>query len=260
MRYLVLLLSLLLCMACQPGSGAGQTVAGGIDEDEPLALLQNQVFTPICSQCHFGQQAPLGLRLDSADFAYKNLVNVPAQGNSNYLRVEPFSLERSYIWLKVTGNSLAGQRMPLGLAPLSAQQIGLIENWILDGALPVESSQPVKMVKVEVSQLAQSTRIEMWFNGVIDRNSLTRAFIALKRKNQAELADAFEVKSLETFLLESRSNRLVLGLPKVSGSQNTEIGLLSFNSKLGTWLMDSNGRLIDLDEDGYEGGRFDVWF
>ena len=46
----------------------------------------------------------------------------------------------SYVWHKINGtqNSVGGSgvRMPKNSPPLNAQQKDLIEQWILDGALP----------------------------------------------------------------------------------------------------------------------------
>jgi hypothetical protein len=49
--------------------------------------------------------------------------------------VNPGDPESSYIVWKIEGRSgIVGARMPLGLAPLSDEQIAAIRGWIADGA------------------------------------------------------------------------------------------------------------------------------
>ncbi|MGD8278134.1 MAG: hypothetical protein PVH00_08915 [Gemmatimonadota bacterium] len=60
-----------------------------------LALIQQNVFTPICTACHTGSAAPLGLVLD-AGAAWSNLVGVESVEVSSLLRVSPGSPDSSY--------------------------------------------------------------------------------------------------------------------------------------------------------------------
>lgn len=126
--------------ACSAGSGEGLDISGRPignappPGDEPtLANVQARVFTPICTACHIGAAAPLGLRLDEAN-AFNDLVGVNSQQVGGLLRVEPFSPDASYLVRKIEGTAAVGAQMPLGGPPLPVEDIQLVRDWILDGA------------------------------------------------------------------------------------------------------------------------------
>ena len=112
-----------------PGSGD----PGGGPLVATFDSIQANVFTPICTTCHAGAGAPQGLRLDAAN-SYANLVNVASHEVPSLKRVEPGDPDNSYLVQKVEGTAAVGGRMPLGRAPLTAQQIALIRQWISEGA------------------------------------------------------------------------------------------------------------------------------
>jgi hypothetical protein len=100
-----------------------------------LSSIQHYIFTPICTQCHTGAAAPLGLVLDSG-LAQQSLVGVTSIGVPGLLLVNPGNPDSSYIVWKMEGRSgVQGGRMPLGMQPLSAEQITAIRGWIAGGAL-----------------------------------------------------------------------------------------------------------------------------
>ncbi len=99
-----------------------------------LAGIQDNIFTPICTQCHTGAAAPLGLALDEG-VAFQNLVSVSSIEVPEMSRVEPGNPEASYIIWKLEGRSgIVGVQMPFGLPPLSAEQIAAVRGWIQAGA------------------------------------------------------------------------------------------------------------------------------
>jgi len=99
-----------------------------------LSSIQAFVFTPICTLCHTGAAAPLGLALD-AGVARQNLVGVTSGEIPALVRVNPGQPDASYIVWKIEGRSgIVGGRMPLDMQPLSAEQIAAIRGWISDGA------------------------------------------------------------------------------------------------------------------------------
>lgn len=101
-----------------------------------LESIQANIFTPICTQCHTGASAPLGLPLDTGQ-SFSNLVGVPSVEIPALLRVAPGNPDSSYIIWKVEGRSgIVGGRMPLGLQRLSDEQIRAIWDWIAAGANP----------------------------------------------------------------------------------------------------------------------------
>jgi len=139
MRRLPILLVLLFVSACgklnelptDPDGGGGEP----IDPTATFTRVQNEVFTPTCAQlgCHdpLGQQSQQVL---SNGRAYANTVNVPSVELPSIARVKPGDPANSYLYRKITGAGITGDRMPQGLPPLSDAQIKLVRDWIRRGA------------------------------------------------------------------------------------------------------------------------------
>ena len=122
------------------GDGTGLDEFGNLAGSNSIELgptlnaLQQHVFNPLCTQCHTGAAAPLGLVLDSG-YAQQSLVDVPSIEIPALFRVTPGNPDSSYIVWKVEGRSdIVGARMPLGMQPLSSEQISAIREWIANGA------------------------------------------------------------------------------------------------------------------------------
>lgn len=111
---------------------------------EPVTFteIQDTIFTPKCAipTCHDSVSANANLVLVEGH-AYDELVEVvpdtdPAAA-AGLLLVAPGEPARSFLLLKVQGPPLGqGGRMPLTGDPLTAEEIDLIRNWILQGAHP----------------------------------------------------------------------------------------------------------------------------
>lgn len=121
------------------GNGEGLDQNGRPADGGPAPLtatfesIQENVFTPICTQCHVGAQAPVGLRLDPAS-SYAMLVNTPSGEVSSLKRVQPGNPETSYLIQKLQGTAAVGARMPLNNPALPQSTIDLIKQWIANGA------------------------------------------------------------------------------------------------------------------------------
>jgi hypothetical protein len=50
------------------------------------------------------------------------------------LRIAPGDPAASYLYRKITGAGITGERMPLGLPPLTDAQQRLVRDWIRRGA------------------------------------------------------------------------------------------------------------------------------
>jgi hypothetical protein len=137
----------LLVAACA-GNGAGLDSNGrplvpGGTQPPPLAAnfesIQANIFTPICTVCHAGGSAPVGLRLDAAA-SYNLLVGVPSTEVPALLRVKPGDPSNSYLIQKLEGHAAVGAQMPYGCPNtqpcLTASTIAFIRQWITDGAPP----------------------------------------------------------------------------------------------------------------------------
>jgi hypothetical protein len=141
----ILLILAVLCAKGCAGSGAGLDENGNpigsdgngipVAFDPTFSNIQNQVFTPICTECHAGPAAPQGLRLDATN-SYGNLVDVPSVEVPQLLRVAPGEPGNSYLIRKLEGGpGIAGAQMPLDRTPLPQPVINSIRLWISQGAL-----------------------------------------------------------------------------------------------------------------------------
>jgi len=136
---LPLLIAALLLLSCgklkelptAPSGGGGEP----IDPTATFTRVQSQVFTPTCAQlgCHdnLGQQQQLVL---TPARAYTEIVGKPSTEITTLLRVAPGDASNSYLYRKITGVGITGDRMPQTLPPLSDAQIKLIRDWIRRGA------------------------------------------------------------------------------------------------------------------------------
>lgn len=114
-----------------PGGGGGEP----IDQSATFTRVQNEIFTPTCARlgCHdtIGQQSQMVL---VSGRAYAQIVNVPSVEMPSLRRIQPNDPANSYLYRKITGAGITGDRMPQSLPPLSDAQIALVRNWIRRGA------------------------------------------------------------------------------------------------------------------------------
>ena len=135
-RTVPLTLLALLAAGCGGGSNPARVVS---DPGAPtLQQVQASVFDQDCARsgCHVGFTAPFDLDL-SAGQALGNTVGVPSEEQPQYLRIDPFNPQDSYLFMKISGDPrITGDPMPAEAPPLSSQKIQLIESWIAQGANP----------------------------------------------------------------------------------------------------------------------------
>jgi methionine-rich copper-binding protein CopC len=158
-----------LCMASAllggcAGNGVGLDANGnpiglGSSAPEPLSAdfqsIQDNVFTPICTRCHIGANAPEGLQLDQAH-SYALLVGVPSAEVPGVMRVKPGDPADSYLIQKLQGSSgIVGVQMPFGGPYLPQATIAFIQQWITNGAPQATAAAgTATSVAHEQSQLA----------------------------------------------------------------------------------------------------------
>lgn len=89
-----------------------------------------------CTNCHDATTPPGGLNLTAAA-SHGELVGVDATCSTTRTLVVANEALNSYLINKLTGNGMcSGARMPAGgAAALNATQMGLIRNWICNGAM-----------------------------------------------------------------------------------------------------------------------------
>jgi len=160
-RWLVLPATVVLCSSCGGGGGGGSYGGSGgasgggggtTTVEANFASIQSNVFTPICTECHIGAQAPLGLRLDAAN-SYGLLVGVASSEQPALARVAPGDPDGSYLIQKIEGTAAVGGRMPLDRTPLPAATIAAIRQWITDGAQQTPPAMP-PTAPIRVSSLS----------------------------------------------------------------------------------------------------------
>jgi len=146
MRWPPALLLLVLGLTGCAGDGTGLDENGNPigtpppDDDVTLSGDVQPIFTANCafSGCHAGTNPALGQNL-SAGQSYGSIVDVVSQEAPALMRVRPFLPDSSYLVHKIQGTQGSvggsGGRMPLGGAPLTADQIATIRAWITAGAL-----------------------------------------------------------------------------------------------------------------------------
>jgi hypothetical protein len=126
-----------------PTADAAADAAQDAAVEVTFTTVYTTVITQHCAPCHT-TAGGIGISLGMLDMttqakAYADLVNVPAAGASCAgagTRVVPGDQETSITYLKISLDDPApcGGKMPLGLPPLSQENVSLVEDWIKAGA------------------------------------------------------------------------------------------------------------------------------
>lgn len=155
-----------------PAAGGGGGGGGTTPLLPTLASIQTNVFDRICTACHIGATAPLGLRLDAAN-SYALLVGVTSVQEAPQLRVKPGDPNDSYLIRKLEGTQTVGGRMPLGGTPLSSTDIAVIRQWILDGAQATPApapSNPIRVTSLSPVPASSVAALPLSITAVFDRD------------------------------------------------------------------------------------------
>jgi len=126
-----------IAIAVLVGGCAGGGDEGGGGAPQPtLTWLQQNIFTPICADCHVGANAPHGLLLEAGKMR-DNTVNVKSHEAPAFTRIIPGDPDNSYVMIKIvpTDARRIDSRMPANGPPfLSDAQIEAVRQWIKNGA------------------------------------------------------------------------------------------------------------------------------
>lgn len=264
MRWIALGALCVLVSACA-GNGDGLDANGRpIDEDPPpdddFTIIQDTIFTPVCTVCHAGAQAPLGLRLDEGA-SYAMLVSVQSVQVPAVLRVAPGDPDNSYLVHKIEGSAAVGGRMPRGGPSLGTTDIDLIRQWIAAGAQPPpeELAAPARLVaSVPAAGEVVAVSAPEWellavFSRPLDPNLLLDTTVTLKAAggdggfsegNEVPVAFRLEPGSPGGASVWIRAG----GLP---ASDDYELRIRGAGPVL---VTDLDGVAIDGDGDGVAGG------
>lgn len=137
MRSSLIVVAILLTACGELNTSTSPGLGGGdpIDPTATFTRVQNEIFTPTCASlgCHdpLGQQSQMIL---TSGRAYAMIVNVPSVEMPNLSRIRPNDPAGSYLYRKITGAGITGDRMPQTLPPLSDEKIRLVRDWIRRGA------------------------------------------------------------------------------------------------------------------------------
>jgi hypothetical protein len=106
-----------------------------IDPTATFTRVQNEIFTPTCAAlgCHDRLAKQESQQL-TAGVAYSQTVGHPSVEMPSLLRVAPGDPANSYLYRKITGSGITGDRMPQGGPFLADAQIKLVRDWIRRGA------------------------------------------------------------------------------------------------------------------------------
>ncbi len=114
----------------------GACDADGGDPPPTFAAVHERVLQPGCvfATCHKASATPGGSLSLERDVAHMNLVDVASAAVPDRLRVVAGDPDASYLLDKLTSMTpAAGTIMPPG-APLEAERIDLVRDWIAAGA------------------------------------------------------------------------------------------------------------------------------
>ena len=239
------------CVACS-GNGNGLDQNGrpiGSDTTQAppssgsFQSIQDNVFTPICTACRAGANAPLGLRLDAGN-SYALLVGVPSVESPGTLRVKPGDPDNSYLIHKIEGNAAVGGRMPLGGPPLPGSTIAEIRQWITDGAQQGSAPPSGKSLQITTAAPASNDVLQatpqqliVSFDGELDAALVNGNTVQLER---VVSNDTMQPLSVQMKLAENPNTLLVTpNVPLTKGTYRLTLG-----ANAGTTIADVNARAL----------------
>jgi hypothetical protein len=222
--------------------------SGGGSLTPDFASIQANVFTPICTQCHVGANAPQGLRLDAAN-SYGALVGVASSERPGQLRVKPGDPANSYLVQKLEGNAAVGSRMPLGQPALPDSTIQVIREWIASGATRAAATVADTFAVETVSTAPTSLAIAM--TRPVDATLVNGTTVQLQRLDMP----LGEPASIPSRVAASPVNDSLVVL---TPSQALDPGQyrLTLRGTGAAALADWNAEVLDGDGDGTAGGDY----
>jgi hypothetical protein len=244
----------------------GRPIGSQPPPTDDFSQIQDTVFTPICTGCHAGASAPVGLRLDEGN-SYALLVNVASSEVPSLLRVDPGDPENSYLVQKIEGRAAVGGRMPLGGPQLPQESIDLVKRWIATGATPqvamLTDSQPLQVVSTIPEQGEESlsaTSVLVIFNHAVDGSLATPELAMLVSSGRDGSFREGNERILQPLSVSvSLLNPTVLTL-RLAQPLAPDTYVLRIRGTGPTALADVAGRVLDGDADGVAGGDHEVAF
>lgn len=216
-----------------------------------LASIQDNVFTPICTQCHAGAAAPLGFRLDESS-AYAMLVNAPSVEAPSLVRVQPGNPDSSYLIQKLEGTAAVGGQMPLGQPPLPPATIAVIRQWIANGALQQMTAPGVVPMQIhaivpaeQAALVPERGEVLLQAEGELNVASVSSATVTLMRSGgDGGFTEGNEV-AVQPIRIEVRSlTPTVLAIRPADGSWVADRYRLTISGQGAARMMDHEGMQV----------------
>jgi hypothetical protein len=223
-----------------PNGGGG----GALTPD--LASIQANVFTPFCTQCHVGANAPQGLRLDAAS-SYGSLVGVASSEAPQVLRVKPGEPGNSYLVQKLEGRAAVGARMPFGQPALPDATVQVIRQWIADGAPRTITGAGTAFAVQSVSITATQVAIEV--TRPVDASLVNGTTVLLERASDSSVIPGAVAVRTE---VSPYSDVMILATPDQPLTPGRYRLVLRGTGPAA--IADGNATLLDGDRDGRPGG------
>ena len=274
LRSTLLLNLALLIVGCGAGSGEGLDPNGQPANSSVTTALvpefssiQRNVLTPVCTICHAGAAAPLGLRLDEAN-SYTALVNVSSAQAPASLRVNPGNPDASYLLAKLEGTASVGAQMPLGGPALPQATIDVIRQWILDGAQPASTvappaSQPPIVTSTNPADASTLTAlppsINVSFSHDMDATSFNNTTVVLQGSGgDGNFTDGNEIIITPTAISLAPATLLTINLSNLSSVDDSYQLILKGSG--GAPIQDLNSNALDGNNDGVAGDDYSISF
>lgn len=126
----------IITVASMPiSSGAGPDFTFDIGEIDvaPFSLIDHNIFSTSCVQCHGATGTSAASLTLTPDEAYRNLVNVPSTVVDGEMRVSPGDAKASTLW-QIVATDISETWSFDHSNLLSAEKNGFIQQWINNGA------------------------------------------------------------------------------------------------------------------------------
>lgn len=126
-RIFVAIFAVISLAACGDDAGTNPT---NVSTLSTFSSIQLNVFNPVCAVpgCHNGTERP---NL-TASVSYTNIVNVASSQGLVY--IQSGNPNNSYLYRKLTGVNIIGDRMPRGRGALPQAALDSVRVWIEKGA------------------------------------------------------------------------------------------------------------------------------
>ena len=229
--------------------------------DDDFTVIQDTIFTPVCTVCHAGAQAPQGLRLDEGN-SYAMLVDVPSVEVPALRRVAAGDPDDSYLVQKIEGRAAVGGLMPLGGPSLDTEQIDLIRQWIAAGAQPPPSARQASVTTTRLISSAPApgervthpfAPIVVVFSRALDVNLLLDSNVTLTASGGDGGFDEGNEVPVAIRMQKTSAGGAAIWLQSTA-SLPADHYELRFRGSGPVAVADLEGRPIDGDGDGAVGG------